>query len=152
MKLASRDGHFLELRILGYEFPQLETEEYDSNWLIIAGNVTHSRGSWQFTQPCLLTYEAERLASWMDALAEANLLSTTCGFIEPNLEFRALFNTKRPVLQVYFNLEARPLWASSACAGKEDIWVEFPIEELDLRTATRQWRTELTAYPQRASR
>ena len=40
----------LELRILGYEFPHIETAEYDSNWLVVAGNVTHStKGSWQFT-------------------------------------------------------------------------------------------------------
>ena len=152
MKFASRDGQFLELRILGYEFPHIETAQYDSNWLVVAGNVTHSRGSWQFTHPCLLTYEAERLASWMDALVETDRFPPTCSFIEPNLEFRVLVNMKRPVLRVYFDLEARPSWASSACSGKEDIWVEFPIEELDLKSAARQWRTELTAYPQRASR
>ena len=152
MKLAGRDGQSLELRILGYQFPHLETEEYDSNWLVVAGKVTHSRGSWQFTNPCLLTYEAERLASWMDRIADANLPCDTCGFIEPNLEFRALLSIDRPVLRVYFDLEARPSWASSVCAGTEDLWVEFPIEELDLKSATRQWRTELTTYPQRASR
>src|SRR5260370_21243399 len=97
MKFASRDGQFLELRILGYEFPHIETAEYDSNWLVVAGNVTHSRGSWQFTHPCLLTYEAEQLASWMDALVETDRFPTTCGFIEPNLEFRALLNMNRPM-------------------------------------------------------
>ena len=90
MKLASKDGQSVELRILGYEFPHLETALYDSNWLVVVGNVSNSRGSWQFTHPCLLTYEADKLASWMDALVEANRFPTTCGFIEPNLEFRAL--------------------------------------------------------------
>jgi hypothetical protein len=58
--------------------------KYDSNWLVVAGKVTHSRGSWQFTCACLLTYEAARLASWMDAVADANPRSNTCGFTEPN--------------------------------------------------------------------
>ena len=151
MKFAGRDGQFLELRILGYQFPHIETAMYDSNWLVVAGNVTHSRGSWQFTQPCLLTYEAERLASWMTALVETDRLPTTCAFIEPNLEFRALLHMNRPVLRVYFDLEALPQWASSA-SGEEVTWVEFPIEELDLRSIARQWRAELSAYPQRASR
>jgi hypothetical protein len=150
MKFASKDGQFLELRILGYEFPHIETAEYASNWLIVAGNVTNSRGSWQFTHPCLLTYEAERLASWMVALVEIDRFPTTCGFIEPNLEFRALLNMNRPMLRVYFDLEARPLWASSA-SGEEVTWVEFPIEELDLRSTARQWHAELSVYPQRAS-
>jgi hypothetical protein len=151
MKFAGRDGQFLELRILGYQFPHIETAEYDSNWLVVAGNVTHPMGSWQFTDPCLLTYEAERLASWMDALAEADRFPTTCAFIEPNLEFRTLLNTNRPMLRVYFDLESRPQWASSASA-EEVTWVEFPIEELDLRSTARQWRAELSAYPQRAPR
>jgi hypothetical protein len=151
MKFVSRDGQFLELRILGYEFPHIETAEYDSNWLVVAGNVINSRGSWQFTHPCLLTYEADKLASWMDALVEANRFPTTCGFIEPNLEFRALVNMNRSILRVYFELEARPSWASSAF-GEADTWVEFPIEELDLRATAREWRAELSAYPQRAPR
>jgi hypothetical protein len=48
------------------------------------------------------------LAAWMDALAEDNRLATTSSFIEPNLEFRVLVNMKRPMLRVYFDLEARP--------------------------------------------
>jgi hypothetical protein len=149
MKLASKDRcSIVELQILGYQFPHLETEEYDSNWLIVAGNVTHPRGSWQFIQPCLLTYEAEQLASWMDAVAYAELPYDDCGFIEPNLEFRALLNIDRPVLRVYFDLEARPSWATKV----EEIFVDFAIEDLDLKSIAQQWRTELSAYPQRASR
>src|SRR3954452_11841563 len=72
MQLASRDGHSLDLKILGYQFPHLETQQYDSNWLIVSGNVTGPIGSWQFSDPFLLTYEAERLASWMDAVADGN--------------------------------------------------------------------------------
>jgi|EndMetStandDraft_9_1072997.scaffolds.fasta_scaffold78516_2 hypothetical protein len=152
MKLVSRDGQSFELQILGYEFPHLETAEYDSNWLVVAGEVGHSRGSWRFTHPCLLTYEAAGLATWMDAVADIGSCSDTCGFIEPNLEFRALLNLERPVLRVYFNLEARPSWASSPGAGLEDLWVEFPIEEIDLRSAAQQLRAELNQYPQRATR
>ena len=37
MKLANGDGQQFEMRILQYQFPHLETEDYDSNWLIIAG-------------------------------------------------------------------------------------------------------------------
>ena len=51
---------------------------------------------------------------------------------------------------VVADLEARPAWASRAGTG--DIWVEFPIEGLDLKSAAREWRTELMQYPQRASR
>jgi hypothetical protein len=84
MKLASSDGQTFEMRILGYQFPHLETELHDSNWLIIAGEVTHPKGSWQFKAPCLLTYEAERLASWIDLVAEGEQLPTSCSFLDAN--------------------------------------------------------------------
>jgi hypothetical protein len=149
MKFVSKDRcSIVELQILGYQFPHLETKEYDSNWLIVAGNITHQRGSWQFTDPCLLTYEAEQLASWMDAVADAELPSDYCAFTEPTLEFRALLNIDRPVVRLYFDLEARPSWATKV----EEIFLEFAIEDLDLRSIAQQWRTELSAYPERASR
>jgi hypothetical protein len=153
MKLSSKDRcSIVELQILGYEFPHFETKEYDSNWLIVAGNVTHPRGSWHFSHPCLLTYEAERLAFWMDAVADAKSPSDSCAFTEPNLEFRSLLNIDRPVLRVYFALEARPSWATYPADDTQDIFVEFAIEDLDLRSIVQQWRSELSVYPQRASR
>ena len=153
MKLASSDGQTFEMRILGYQFPHLETELYDSNWLIIAGEVMHPKGSWQFNDPCLLTYEAERLASWIDLVAEGEPPPTSCGFVEPNLEFRAVGSVQQPVLRAYFRLEARPKWAPRKRARDGDeLWVEFPLGELDLRSIARQWREELRSYPQRAPR
>ena len=112
----------------------------------------HPKGSWQFSDPCLLTYEAERLASWIDSVAEGEPLPTTCGFIEPTLEFCAA-GFQQPVLRVYFELEARPKWSPRKRARDDDgVWVEFPLGELDLRSIARQWREELHSYPQRAPR
>jgi len=149
MKLAGKDGQSLELRILGYQFPHLATMPYDSNWLIVAGNVTHARGSWQFTDPCLLTYEAAALASWMDRLAEADRFSSICDFMEPSLEFRALVEMDRPVLRVTFDYGALPSWAADERGAEEQIWIDFAIEELDLRLLAQQWRAELAKYPPR---
>jgi hypothetical protein len=152
MKLVGKDGQSLELRILGYQFPHLATAPYDSNWLIVAGDVKHARGSWQFTDPCLLTYEAAELASWINSLADAGRLSGICDFIEPSLEFRALIEMDRSVLRVTFDYQALPSWASDQTGAEEPMWIDFPIEELDLRLAALQWRAELAAYPQRTPR
>jgi len=151
MKLVSGDGQTFEMRILGYQFPHLKTEPYDANWLMIAGDVTHPNGAWQFCDPCLLTYEAERLASWIDAVAAGEPLPMRCGFLEPHLEFRAVGGLQQPVLRVYFELAARPEWAPSQRVRNDDgVWVEFPLRELDLRSIARHWREQLRAYPQRA--
>jgi hypothetical protein len=37
MKLSSRSGQMFDIRILGYQFPHKETQDYDSNWLMISG-------------------------------------------------------------------------------------------------------------------
>jgi hypothetical protein len=136
MRLASKDGQMFEMRIVGYQFPHLETVEYDSNWLIIAGDVIHPNGSWRFSDPCLLTYEGKRLASWMESIAEGEPVESICGFIEPNLQFRAVLGVDLRVLRVYFELEARPKWAPKR-APKDDLWVEFPVAEVDLRSTAR---------------
>jgi len=84
----------------------------------------------------------------MESIAEGAPVQTICDFIEPNLRFRAVLGTDQPVLRAYFRLEARPKWAPK----QDELWVEFPVEELDLRSTAREWRTELSAYPQRAAR
>lgn len=42
MKLTGA-GTAFELRIVGYEFPEIIGEKYDSNWLLIEGHVTLMR-------------------------------------------------------------------------------------------------------------
>jgi hypothetical protein len=147
MKIVGNDGQMFQMNIVGYQFPHLGAEEHDSNWLVIAGEVAHPRGSWQFKDPCLLTYEGEHLASWMEAIAAGKALPSNRSFIEPNIEFRALVAAGYPVLRVYFELESRPEWAVD-----EELWVEFSLADLDLKSIARQWRADLGAYPQRAQR
>src|SRR5262249_15940307 len=137
------------MQILQYQFPVISTG-YDANWLIVACEITHPKGAWRFKDPCLLTCEAEQLASWMEAVAGGEPLPTTCDFMEPNLEFRAMVGDQRPLLRVHFDVEARPKWAPDG-HGREDIWVQFPLDELDLGLIAREWRWEISKFPQRGS-
>ncbi len=152
MRLETADGQSLELRILGYEFPELETEEDDSNWLIVEGKIAHPRGGWKFRDPCLLTYEASRLADWLDSLARGTPSSEEVSFIEPNLSFRSLESPAGARLRAYFELEARPSWAPSDVVEWEQCWIDFPVSELELRRAAASLRDQLKNYPQRAAR
>jgi sugar lactone lactonase YvrE len=108
MQLRGIDAQSVELHIAGYQFPDLAAVEYDSNWLTIEGQVRHPRGRWSFRDPCLLTSEVSRLATWLDALAQGKPESDEIGFIEPNLSFRVVRSAAFAVLRVYFELEARP--------------------------------------------
>jgi hypothetical protein len=60
------DNSGCRLTILGYQFPDDTTDEYDSNWLVIGGEVWLDGREWQFRDPCLTTFEAKRLADWLE--------------------------------------------------------------------------------------
>ena len=70
--VLSADDSWLGLKILGYQFPHETHDPYDSNWLMISGNVGIKGQSWTFTDPCLLTTEAEALADWLATLVSGS--------------------------------------------------------------------------------
>jgi hypothetical protein len=152
MQFRGTNGQSVELHIAGYQFPDLPTVDYDSNWLRIEGQVSHPQGQWSFQDPCLLTHEVSHLADWLDALADDRTNNDEIGFIEPNLSFRIVRSPGSAVLRIYFELEARPNWVTTPSAGLGDLWVEFPVRELDPRQAARSLRQELAIYPQRTRR
>ena len=47
MQLYDTNGYALELTLVGYQFPEMAHEPYDSNWLIIEVDVTTPDQSWR---------------------------------------------------------------------------------------------------------
>src|ERR1041384_7672906 len=113
MKLFGEHGTSVEISILGYQFPHLADKDYDSNWLQIRVRAIIPDGEWTAEDPCLLTYEVERLAAWLEAVAEGTYTTSSIGFVEPNLEFRMLDGCR---LRIYFELECRPPWVRTPSA------------------------------------
>jgi hypothetical protein len=155
MYLVSSNGSSFALTIVGYQFPHLAQEEYDSNWLNIHIDVATPEHSWSATDPCLLTYEVARLAEWLEAIDQGKPVEYEIGFTEPCLWFRLAKTKLRGIvksLRVHFELELRPEWARSEQMRKRDLFVEFPISEIDLQQAASALRTQLSDYPQRTER
>jgi hypothetical protein len=148
MRLLGSAGQALELRVVGYEFPDNHTGLYDSNWLVIEGHAEHPGGNWVFRDPCLLTYEASHLADWLEAVAVGREGQPSAGFIEPNLSFNVVSSTGERVLRVSFALEAHPPWSPRS----SEAFIDFPIADLDLARAAMEWREQLRQFPQRAER
>lgn len=146
MRLATKTNVAVELCMVGYQFPDNNSAEYDSNWLVIKGRVQHPRGNWTFRDPCLLTYDAVRLADWLESVASNCEASPEVGFLEPNLSFKVVAAELGRVLQVIFSAESRPPWASHG----ESVVIEFPLAELSLAEAIGEWRDQLRQFPQRA--
>jgi hypothetical protein len=152
MKLSGPNNTSFTLTIVGYQFPALATTPYDSNWLDIRIDVTSTQGTWSATDPCLLTYEVQQLADWLEAIGERRNTSSVCSFTEPCLVFELLADDQdRPMLRIFFELELRPAWAASKTASKEDVWIEFPFTATDASRAVQELRTELERYPQRVA-
>lgn len=151
MKLESPTRTSFCLEILGYQFPRVETEEYDSNWLVIRITVSHPKGNWACIDPSLLTYEVARLADWLEAIHNNETVQQAIRFVEPNLEFHLTRSErgKDKVLRVRLRLEASPPWLESDVVGERDFWIQFPIAEIDLLAASRQLREQLQQFPQR---
>jgi hypothetical protein len=152
MRLVGSEGS-LELTLVGYQYPQLATAPYDSNWLNVEVRVQHPRGSWTAQDPCLLTYDVAGLADWLEAVAVGRETDAEHGFMEPDLLFRAGTDSSGTrFVRVYFELELRPAWAPFDGAPMEDLFLDVPAEPAQLSAAARSLRDQLARYPQRAER
>ena len=143
MKLEGPHGTF-ELSIVTYQFPQIDTEYWDANWLIVEGKVGLHGRSWTFRDPCLMTDEAERLAHWLADCASGVAEKEYCGFTEPNLQFD---RTSLSSIRIGFALESAPPWATPG-----DDWTKHGFEVTigpQLAIAAEQLRSQLAAFPVR---
>lgn len=137
----------VELTVHSYQFPESQSV-YDSNWLIIHGYVEHPDGNWDFYDPCLLTYEAQSLANWLEDVAQDCEKYSSISFLEPNLSFSVLHGPHSLVLSITFNLESRP----QRMKPDETLTIDISIEPTALRREACRWRDQLSNFPQRAER
>ncbi len=110
MILRGRDLSKFELRVAGYQFPDIESDKFDANWLVIEGRVAPADGrAWEFRDPALLTWEVQGLSSWLEALASEQTVEEREDFLEPNLYFEVAARDEDTItILVYFELESRP--------------------------------------------
>jgi hypothetical protein len=149
--LVGTNGSRFELDVVGYQFPAIEDDEWDSNWLNITTHVQSERGSWSSTDPSLLTADIERLADWLDGVADGRAQDAEIDFMEPNLSFELRRASGNDVtVRVWFELESRPPWAPADAAGARDLWLDLDVSREDLRQAARDLRDQLDKFPPRA--
>ncbi len=143
----SNTSSSVELRILGYQYPENSRDQYDADWLRVEGIVTHPNGNWRFCDPCLLTWEASALATWLDRWVDSANAQSTIGFIEPNLSFSRIDSSPGSVLPVSFELESRPPWAEKRFADESDFWIDFPLITSGASAAAQTMRDQLRRFP-----
>src|SRR5688572_10727282 len=90
MELENNSGDFVRLKLTGYQFPDDEHDEYDSNWVVVHVHAGLNGRVWERSDACLLTWEVEWLASWLEGLALQQNVETVADFLEPNLRFERI--------------------------------------------------------------
>ena len=152
MILRGRDLSTFELRVAGYQFPELDYDLWDSNWLMVEIEAAPvDERPWVAADPSLLTWEVERLSLWLDALASRLSVEDEEDFVEPNLRFEVIARENGTfILRVYFELELRPPWFFADAAGMDDLWMDLEVDSDDLRVAAEDLRRDLDRYPPRA--
>ena len=145
MKLAGQNSS-LDLIIVGYQFRHITGDEWDSNWLLVKGIACLDGRKWEFVDPCLTTFEAQRLANWLEATAQFENTSRHCDFVEPNLQ---ISRRQQKFVRISFALESQPPWADG-----EDDWdkhgFEVPVGP-ELLVAAKQLREQLRQFPKRGT-
>lgn len=162
MRLASDDGVVVDLRPLRYQFgPSPEPRDWDANWLVVAGHVELPDGrSWSFTEPCLTTWEARRLGSWLRGVRDGQVAPTELAgdengaslvLTEPDVALSlAQRDAGTVVVRVHLSLGARPPWLQAP--GGPDLFayvVEVRLSPVALAEAEASWEQELAVFPVR---
>lgn len=135
----------LRIGIEDYQFPEIADDEWDSNWLIVTGDALLGGKSWTFRDPCLTTFEMERLADWLDQVSSGKVEKAFCGFTELNLDFERVSDV---AVRIAFSLEALPPW-SKRDGEFGEVSFDVPIDGR-LGAAASSLRAFLTRFPIRA--
>ncbi len=153
MLLQGRQGTELELRIVGYQFPNERFDPWDSNWLLVSIRVVAPQGTWEVVDPALTTWEGEQVVRWLAALAQRAdlLIGRPLALTEPNITLSARpipGEPHRALVQACFALELRPPWLK-AVAGSGNLCVDLDVARAQLASAAADLRADLTRFPQR---
>ena len=142
----------LDLDIEGYQFPFFRSPEdfdYDANWLNIVGEVRRSDGdSWRFRDPCLTTWEAKALLTWLRAvIASADPIDPP-QFIEPNVSFAVGHNGKSQVT-LLVTLSQESAEPPIVKRGSKETQLSLVTDKQQLREAVTALEQQIATFPPR---
>jgi hypothetical protein len=148
MRFKNRNGDSFEIQILGYEFPGNNQDEWDSNWLQIKIFAVSQQVEWTASDPCLLTWEAEKLEKWLRT-AYAQEERAVLEFTEPYIAFALVSGPRGKAIRVYLRAWLLPTRAPEPGKHMDAITMDFPLSELDLDQAVHSLKGQLAQFPRR---
>lgn len=152
MILNNKKGDEFRLEIIGYQFPSILDSYWDSNWLNVEISVSNSMNSWSCVNPCLLTFEVNQLATWLDKLVVDKISTSDIGFVEPSPQFRFI---KHASSNYFLRVDLGHIFRKKLpelFAGRQFLRLYFRVTDDDLIHQASLLRKQLTNYPQRVFR
>jgi hypothetical protein len=143
--LEGTNGERLELTLVGYEFPDEADDEWDANWLVVRISAADAPDAWTAEEACLLTWEVDELAGWLDAAADAPAAVDDLEFTEPNLVLERVEEGGTGIVRVWFENAFRP----PGVPEDEDVLIDFALAPPALRAAAGSLRDQLRRFPRR---
>jgi hypothetical protein len=144
MLLRIDDFTELNLKIEGYQFPNLGTEPWDADWLNVNIHVIHPKRDWKATEPCLMTFELKWLIEWLEKISDEKEVEVHLNFTEPELEFEIIKENGEKKLRVVLSYGLAPPWINNI---EEEFYIDFIVTQKDLKRIAKDLRKELEAFP-----
>jgi hypothetical protein len=146
---SEKDQSEFELQLIDYQYPHIENEYWDANWLLVSIRVNSPVASWTHIDPCLMTAEARDLANWLGDVAYNRQSRTRVLFIEPNLSFEFVVrNADTCELRLYFALES---CTPGIEAYSDEFFLPFSVTAEALRLAANRLCASVHNFPVRAN-
>lgn len=142
-------GTELTLGIAGYQFPEMQQDPWDSNWLMLDVSVATKERNWSRRDACLTTFEVKTLIDTLRSWASDPGRSGAAVFTEPVLQFvKRRTTTSNLRINVGFDLELHP---DNPTEAKHPYWVPFEVSPEHLLAFAAELEADLAHFPPRDS-
>ena len=146
MILKTIDGSEFELQITGYQFPEIQNDEWDSNWLLIRVHIQGETHKWEAVDPCMDTYEANDFCKWLNLLANSQAVQPELEFLEPELRFKVVkIADSRIELEIQCRYNLAPTISSRS-------FFQFSLDKQTISQAAEAWCSQVQKFPTRMQR
>jgi hypothetical protein len=150
MKLKNLDGSSFSLDIVGYQFPDHQDDYWDANWLMMQIQIQLSEHFWSVKDPCLTTFEVQKLIEWFHQLSIHATDNTSLGFTEHYIQFELIIDhNENQSLRLNY---IRPPKEGIIYSEKDTISIDFPSSQIPFAEIIEDLQNQLAKFPQRVFR
>lgn len=152
------DRFHVDFAVVGYEFPDVDDDPYDANWLVIRVSLQSVFGAWrwQVEDAGALTWELSDCVSWLRSLSAGETVAAeSFGFSEPDIRFetiRSEDDEKVIGLTVHLMDEFQPPTKVLLPRELNIASLRFHTPPMTLAALADHFASQLVRFPQRGER